>query len=1167
MGEVWEAEDTALGRSVAIKVPRDGGPTRDAERWLVAEAHTVARLHHSNIVALLDQTMLRAKPGSSDDSVPALVFEYVAGEPLLSWTDRPRPWPWVRRVAEQALSALAYAHGRGVIHRDIKPSNFLLSGKPTDPQVSLLDFGIAAWDLRPQSFGELMPPPMDSGLLPATRLYMAPEQAQGIRGDVGPWTDLYSLGVVLLELLCGSMPFPGEDDEASWKFRLNNRFAPPVHAMAGLGAPLRRFLLRLLAPDSSQRYGWADDARRGLPLLRVEDLTTGPLEVSAEATDVMLESIRRPEDRETDADVEIDLEFSTDRILEPQQGLALSDSAPQEVHLPPSWAVDRPDPTGWDRGNSVTSEELQAPVPAVSYSLLSMRDAPLRGRTEEWSAAWNHLRSGAVADRPVFLLVEGPQGRGKTRFARELAAVAEEVGVARAYHVRFRADGSGAGALRRLISRVLRVTSLPESEREGRVRLVLAEAGYPADADLVPRVIGLLSPDRQTSRPDHEDSATAVELFRALSRRRQLLLWLEDIDRCRDRALTTWLSQLFDAEGELPVAVIATGRDDLLDDANAEDPDWVMLRARPETLSIKLDPLSEQTIADVLAFTAGTAVSLGEEIARWSRGDPRAARQIARHLHDTERLKWTPKGYELKGDTPSTAGVLQLDSILRSRAADAVRDSPDPEAMQGVLDLLSLVEERSRSEDLVATAYQLDLDERRVDAALGCLVVGALVDMRDEGPRLVHLALARSLASAMNIRRKVELRQAWASVLEGGGAGPGRAERLLEAAQHRAKSGQAREAAQDERRAAHLLRGRWESGAALRAAKRAMHRVENEAGLLRPEQEADLATLVAVLEHESREPQGTASELAGALDMLHPLWVGLEPSLDGSRAALLHAEALRDAGRPADALDALERGLEIARTVSSASWECRSLTQLSGMLRARGDLARAEQLSQEALSLAQSLGDDALLLDVLRVRIVFAIGRMERDRARMELEKYRRLLRARATWQDLQQLWLFRGDIEVLENSIERAHRAYDNALVLGRTRGLANTRVLLRQVLLRLEQGDIDGAGTALHEVDAVGQGSGGRHEDRAFRAVMAAELAIRSAELTRAASAIQDAEILQRQSPIADRRLAASLERSSQVCSHEALRARIAPLLSDMRDRLSGMGRTRRGSSPVGP
>ncbi|HCP45187.1 MAG TPA: hypothetical protein DIU15_04050, partial [Deltaproteobacteria bacterium] len=865
---------------------------------------------------------------------------------------------------------------------------------------------------------------------------------------------------------------------------------------------------------------------------RVEDLTTGPLEVSAEATDVMLESIRRPEDRDTDADVEIDVEFATDRILEPQQGLALSDSEPREVHLPPSWAIDRPDPGAWDRGKSMASEELEAPVPAVSYSLLSMRDAPLRGRAEEWSAAWGHLRDGAVAQRPVFLLVEGPQGRGKTRFARELAAVAEEVGVARAYHVRFRADGSGAGALRRLISRVLRVTSLPESDREGRVRQVLSEAGYPADADLVPRVIGLLSPDRQTSRPDHEDSATAVELFRALSRRRQLLLWLEDVDRCRDRALTTWLSQLFGAEGELPVAVIATSRDDLPEDASVEDPDWVMLRARPETLSLKLGSLSEKTIADVLAFTAGTTVSLGQEIARWSRGDPRAARQIARHLHDTERLKWTPNGYELRGDSPSTAGVLQLDSILRSRAADAVRDFPDPEAMQGVLDLLSLVQERSRSEDLVATAAQLDLDERRVDAALGSLVVSSLVDMRDEGPRLAHLALARSLSSAMNIRRRVELHQAWASVLEAGEAGPGRAERLLEAAHHRAKSGQTREAAQDERRAAHLLRGRWESGAALRAAKRAMHRLDSEPGLFSPQQEADLATLVTVLEHECREPQGTASELAAALDMLHPLWVGLEPSMEGSRAALLHAEALRDAGRPGDALDALERGLDIARVVSSAPWECRSLIQLSGMLRVRGDLARAEQLSQEALALAQELADDSLLLDVLRVRILFAIGRLERDKARMELEKYRRLLRARATWQDLQQLWLFRGDIEVLDGAVTRAHRAYDNALVLGRTRGLANTRVLLRQVMLGLEQGHIDEASSAIHEVDAVAQGAGGRHEDRAVRAVLAAELAFRSAELARAASAIQDAEILQKQSPIADPRLAESLERSMHIC-----------------------------------
>ena len=97
MGEVWLAEDTAVARDVAIKVPRVKRGSFDPGRWLAAEAHTVARLNHPNVVALLDRTLVPGPEGS--EPTPGLVFEYVLGRSLGLWADRPRPWRWLREIA------------------------------------------------------------------------------------------------------------------------------------------------------------------------------------------------------------------------------------------------------------------------------------------------------------------------------------------------------------------------------------------------------------------------------------------------------------------------------------------------------------------------------------------------------------------------------------------------------------------------------------------------------------------------------------------------------------------------------------------------------------------------------------------------------------------------------------------------------------------------------------------------------------------------------------------------------------------------------------------------------------------------------------------------------------------------------------------------------------
>ncbi len=238
MGVVYRARQRTLGRVVALKTLRAGvRATSDDLARFTREAQTAARLVHPGIVPIHDFGIV--------DGVPYFSMDYIEGRTMAALLEAGslgiRP---AVAILEKTCRAMHYAHQQGVVHRDLKPGNILVdaSGEPR-----LADFGVAK-----SLFGEATL--TREGSIMGTPNYLAPEQVEGNKGDIGPWTDVYALGVTLYHVLTGRLPFQGTTElELLYKITLEEP-PPPRTVRPDVAPELEAICLKAMQKERADRY-------------------------------------------------------------------------------------------------------------------------------------------------------------------------------------------------------------------------------------------------------------------------------------------------------------------------------------------------------------------------------------------------------------------------------------------------------------------------------------------------------------------------------------------------------------------------------------------------------------------------------------------------------------------------------------------------------------------------------------------------------------------------------------------------------------------------------------------------------------------------------------------------------------------------------------------------
>jgi hypothetical protein len=345
MADVYRGTDHVLERDVAVKVLTERSD--EVCRRFLLEAQSMARLNHPNIVAVYDVGV--------DRDMSYIILEFVRGKTMRDIDRTKISFDDALNITIQLLEALQYAHGQGIIHRDIKPGNIMLTD---DHSLKVMDFGLAR---RMSDVSNLT----QSGEIVGTIAYLPPERFLGKSGD--RTSDLYSVGVLLYELLCGKLPFSHESDDlvAVMFSHVNDRPKPPRQLNPLVPAALDRIIMRLLEKDPTRRYSDA-----GSLIVDLKVVQEALARAAAKPADAAGDNAKR-EPAETAAHTPV----ATAQANVPA-GRAAAENAKRE---PPTG--------GYLKGDLVTSKTFTAAIARAMQGMIAAREQNWRAAEDHYEAA------------------------------------------------------------------------------------------------------------------------------------------------------------------------------------------------------------------------------------------------------------------------------------------------------------------------------------------------------------------------------------------------------------------------------------------------------------------------------------------------------------------------------------------------------------------------------------------------------------------------------------------------------------------------------------------------------------------------------------------------------------------------------------------------------------